>query len=157
MVRECPEFERHRGKLDTRFTEGERRAWEAHLAGCPACRDQWAAEEALGDLFSRAAPPELSSRFDENLRRRIATEPKKRWALLVMQGYWLAASLISAFILFNMEGIQARPGPGVMMLLTLCFAGPILLLGRRLRFGLFDLILRTMAAPEKPYRNGILS
>jgi hypothetical protein len=162
MDKACPEFERRRNKLGTWLTEGERRAWEAHLARCPACCDQMAAEEALEDLFSKAAPPELSSRFNENLRQRIAAESRvrNRWPFLVMQGYWLAASLISAVILLNMASLNARGGLLVGMCLLLFFAGPILLLGRRLRFGLFDLILSTMDSPEKSaqsYRNGILS
>jgi len=162
MDRKCSEFERHRDKLDTWFTKEERRAWEAHLAHCPACRDQWAAEEALDSLFSEAAPPILSSRFNENLHQRIAVEPKarNRWPLLVMQGYWLAASLIIAFIFLNMEGVHTWEGFTMVIFLLFCFVSPIFLLGRKLGFGLFDLILSTMEPPEKPsksFQNGILS
>lgn len=162
MDRDCPEFEGNREKFDTWFTEKERRTWEAHLARCPACRNQWAAEEALDGLFSEAAPPGLSEQFNQNLRQRIAAEPKTRhrWLILVMQVYWLAASLVSAVILFKMEGIKAEEGVMVGMFLLLCFTGPILLLGFRLRFGLFDLIFSTMAPlerPAEPYRNGFPS
>jgi predicted anti-sigma-YlaC factor YlaD len=153
MDKECPEFERLRKGLGD---------WEVHLAQCPSCRDQWAAEEALENLFSEVAPPELSSRFNENLRHRIAkvAEARIRWPLFVMQGYWLAAALISAIILLNMEGLLAGGGLMVMGLILLCFAGPVFLLGRRLGFGLFDLILATLDPRDKPaesYRNGIFS
>ncbi len=152
MDRACSEFERHHQRSHTRFFARERRAWEEHLSHCPACRGQRAAEEALDNLFSEVAPPGLSSRFKKNLRHRIAAEPgaQNRWSLLVMRGYWLTASLTSAVILLNMEGSYARMGFAVMMFLLLCFLGPILLLGRRLRFGLFDLILSTMDSLDKP-------
>ena len=67
-----------------------------------------------------------------------------------MQSYWLAASLITAVIFYTMEGIYAQGGFTIVIFLLLCFTGPILLLGRKLRFGLFDLILSTMDHLEQP-------
>ena len=149
MDEKCDVFEDFRRKRERGCTQAERRDFDEHLVRCPACRDQWASEKALGALFSETTPPGLSPSFNEKLHLRMGKEREKRSLRpLLMQAYWITACLISAIIFLNTTGKNTDIGAAVMLLL-LCFAVPTLLLGRMLRFNLFDLILSTMNHTEK--------
>lgn len=58
--------------LDGLLTEAEREALEAHLAGCPACRADWAAlvelHQAMGELEETPAPEGFADRVMERIR-----------------------------------------------------------------------------------------
>jgi hypothetical protein len=159
MDKICPEFDRYKTKLEVWVTDEERRAFRKHLERCPDCKEQWTAEVALGELFGESTQPVLSDRFQENLRRRIALEAGSsgRFTRLAMRGYWLATALVSVLILISMGSPDTHANFGLILFLVGCFLFPILLLGRRLRFSLFDLILTTMDPFYEPvgsYRNG---
>lgn len=113
------------------------------------CPEQKMADEALRNLFSHSAPPELSPSFNRKLSQRIAAEsaqPSRR-PRLIMQAYWLAVCIFSTYILLGTQSMT--PGGRIaLIMLLVCIALPTLLLGKRLHFSLFDLILSTMNHPQ---------
>ncbi len=150
MDKACGVFEDYQEKIRGGCAEGERRDFEEHLENCPACRDQWASEKALENLFSGTTPPGLSPAFSAKLHKRIGEEHENRSLRpLVMQAYWLAVCLISVAIVLNMSDKNMEGGAAVPAVLVF-FAAPTLLLGRMLGFNLFDLILDTMNRSGRP-------
>jgi len=124
---------------------------EEHAARCPECRLQLAADRELRHAFQRLAQPALSPRFNKDLRLRLRAEREHRRLLrrsrLMMQGYWLAASVASVLVLLLTRWPTAAPSA-----LTLGSVGAILavalltlaILLRLLRTDFLDLILGTM-------------
>lgn len=145
MSSSCPEFDR---LLDSPSTFAARRL-EEHIAHCPSCREQQAADDELRALFDGVSPPHLSPEFGSSLRRRLAAElpARTRRRCLVMRAYWLTVAAISVLLLVQFAGPQLRDSAAWrvgFLVLTTCLFLPTLLLGRPLGLGFFDLIARTV-------------
>lgn len=137
----CGAFEDFRRKRERGCPERE---FEEHLARCPDCRDQWAADGALTNLFSSSRPPGLSPSFNEELLERISEE--RPLGPLFMKAYWLAACLASVALFLGTIGAGLEHGAAVLLL---CLAVPTLILGRMLRLNPFDVILCSMNRTER--------
>ena len=149
MDRPCDGFEEFRRKRDRGCTGSEQREFDEHLAQCPRCADQYIADEAILDLFSKIPLPELSAMFNENLRHHVLKEriePSRR--PLFMKVYWLIACILSVVVL-SLIKVNISDGLNALVFILFCFAVPMLVLGRSLRFNLFDLIPTTMNRSEK--------
>jgi anti-sigma factor RsiW len=83
--------------LDSPLTEAEQGALEAHLAGCPACRADWAAlrelHQAMGELEETPAPEGFADRVMEQIREEA--RPAKVVPLL-RRPQWKAAAGLAA-------------------------------------------------------------
>ena len=124
---------------------------ERHAAECPSCRQQLAAHRELRRTFRALAQPSLSPRFNRQLAALLDAETRRhsghRQRLLLMQAYWLAASVASVCILLWTRWPTAAPSALVVSVLVTILAGSLLtlvILLRSLRTGLLDLILGTM-------------
>jgi anti-sigma factor RsiW len=97
----------HSGELDP----ARQRAFDAHLAACPACaaeiRQQWANDERLRE--SIAAEPADTRQLEDGLVRRIARERTWRWAAPGVA----AAALVAAAILLLTTPFRAPANPAV--------------------------------------------
>jgi anti-sigma factor RsiW len=127
-------------------------ALDAHAAGCPSCRRQLIAHRELRHAFQGLAQPSLSPHFDRELRRRLETERKRdrahRWRLLLMQGYWMAASVACLCILWLTRWPAETPSALAVGALGMIFAMvlvTLVLLLRSLRTGFLDVIFGTMS------------
>jgi hypothetical protein len=140
----CNAFEDFRRKREQGCTERERRGFEEHLASCPACRDQWAADGALLDLFSASRPPGLSPSFNKELIERIRDE--RPFGSFIMKTYWLVAGLASVALFLGTVGTGLEQGAAVLLL---CLALPTLWLGYLFRLNLLDVISSSMNRTER--------
>jgi anti-sigma factor RsiW len=78
--------------LDGALDPAARRAVEAHLAACPACRgEQGRIEGALRALARLPAAPEPSPWFATRLAARLANEPRRGWLGLPASWRWRLA------------------------------------------------------------------
>lgn len=109
---DCERFE---ALLPDSPTAEEVRAWHGHLAQCPDCRDQWTAHQMLVEAFSEVAAPELSSRFEAGLRRKIEAtvevRPLSGWRAAAMLGYVLVALVALGWVFerFPLPSISIDP------------------------------------------------
>jgi|GEM_PF-2474881 len=156
MSKPCRESHNSPKRIVAGATEAEKAAWQEHLARCPGCREQWAADVELRALYQDAETPRLSDRFQQSLRQRIAVDNRirSRRRLPIMRAYWLAAAVASVLVLTTLD-LPGLFGTGTwiagLLVPVFCLLAPLLLLGLRLPTGLYDLILYTMAAPgESP-------
>lgn len=148
-MRECDAL--RDGTFEGGPTDGPR--FRRHAARCPDCRGQLEAEEALRDLFRATSRPGLSPRFDRVLRQRLREERerlhRRRWRLLVMQGYWAAASAACVLVVARIRWPSELPPTSVACIVGavagLALLAPLVLL-RSLRIGPLDLIVKTMGA-----------
>jgi anti-sigma factor RsiW len=67
--------------LDGRAKESDRRAVEAHLVDCGACRARVEGFQGVWNMLGELPEHQPSGAFDARLRARLATEP-------VHQGFW---------------------------------------------------------------------
>ncbi len=122
-----------------------------HAARCPHCRAQLAAERELRQLFQGIPQSGPSLHFNRELRRRLHAERERqhrhRWRLFVMQGYWVAASVASLFVMMLIRWPSELPSVPVMFslggVIGVALLTPLMLL-RSLRISPMDLILGTM-------------
>ena len=77
------------GYVDEVLDPQAREVMEAHLGACPACRDQADFERELRAGLKALPEPELRPGFEEQVRRRLAADRRRRSAWLLP----LAASL----------------------------------------------------------------
>jgi hypothetical protein len=113
-----------------RLSAQEQADWQAHLERCPDCREQLAMHEALIHTYMEAPVPQLSDNLCGFVFAEIAKEstvqPAKNSARIWMPIYWIAAGLMSLFILWKMEWsaytIQhTLLSPAVLILVPLSF------------------------------------
>jgi anti-sigma factor ChrR (cupin superfamily) len=95
--------------LDGKATAAERRAVEAHLADCAACRARAEEFRAVWNVLDDAPEHALSPSFDARLRQRIAAEAPRRWfdGWLPQPRLAFALSLLLALAVW----IGKLPGP----------------------------------------------
>ena len=146
-MRECDRF------LDLSFERdpADDAALQQHAARCPACREQMESERELRRLFHGIPRPGPSLHFNRVLRERLRAERERqrrgRWRLLVMQGYWVAASLASAAVLILIrwpgDPLPAIGAAGAAIGMVLIPAALLLL---SLRIGPVRLLIGTMRA-----------
>ncbi|MFZ0820399.1 MAG: zf-HC2 domain-containing protein [Candidatus Acidiferrales bacterium] len=96
--------------LDGRAKESDRRAVEAHLVDCSACRARVEGFQGVWNILGELPDHEPSGAFDARLRARLATEP-------VHQGFWagvlpsprfaLAVTVLAVFCVW----LSSRPVP----------------------------------------------
>jgi anti-sigma factor RsiW len=65
--------------LDGRASASERHRMEAHLEGCPACRNRAAEMRKVSMLLGDLPAIEPSFGFDARVRQRVAAEPPRSW------------------------------------------------------------------------------
>jgi anti-sigma factor RsiW len=91
----------------------ERRAVEAHLAGCDACRMRVAEFRAVSNLLGELPAIEPSFGFDARVRQRVAAEPQPGWfAWLVPQARLaLSAAMLVALtaLMVKLPGNRTEP------------------------------------------------
>jgi len=94
-----------------------------HLASCPHCQRQRAADRAVREAFGGVPEPQLSPFFDRRLGLRLAEERRRRrwlrrsrWAL---QLYWLSAAAAAAIILARLPMHAAALATSPVLLATL--------------------------------------
>jgi len=125
----------------------------AHAERCPDCREQSEADRELRRLFQSAPRPGPALHFNRVLRSRLRAERerqrRRRWRLLVMQGYWVAASVACVIVLTLTRWPMQMPSPQVTCSIGGAFAiallTPLTLL-MSLGIGPLRLILETMEA-----------
>jgi len=92
--------ERITALVDGELPPGEREALERHLAGCAACREARAAEEAVAARVRALGRPPLPDGFRESVLDRIRAEPaaapRAPAGRLLPMGPWLAAGAAAA-------------------------------------------------------------
>ena len=80
------------GYVDGALDEATRAAVEAHLAGCPACREQVDFERALRERLRGFAIPEPRPTLETDVRRRLRPQaPRSVRLLLAIAGTALVA------------------------------------------------------------------
>ena len=140
-------------------TEGEQHSTpavecdHAHTTPCPRCRGQLEADRELRQLFRSIAPTGPSLYFNRVLRSRLRAERqrlrRRRWRLLLMQGYWVAASVAGVIVMTLTRWPEAMPSLQVAFTIGVTFAiallTPLILL-RSLSIGPLGLIIKTMEA-----------
>lgn len=146
---ECDEFR----ELTTDRDPAEDARLQRHAAECSSCREQLATDRDLRELFQGIARPDPSLHFNRVLRERLHAERqlqrRSRWRLLVMQGYWIAASVASAIVIMLIRWPGELPPAAVMCSFGALFGMALLatlILFRSLRIGPINLILNTMDA-----------
>lgn len=72
--------------LDGKATPAERRAVEAHLESCAACRARAEEFRAVSALLDHAPVDDPSPAFDARMRAAVAAEPARGWFTLVEWG-----------------------------------------------------------------------
>lgn len=151
----CPEPERFERILnDEHDSPRDRERWEAHLAGCEACRELMDLERTLRQTFSPAPARELSEDFNRRLETKLAAQRRRRRSSrvkrLALQGYWAAALVASGLILDRLGGVSrllAEAGDVVVPATVLALAG-VAFLGSRLRLDVPALVWRTVLDPR---------
>ena len=122
---------------------------ERHLASCAECREQWSAHLALGELAAVPLPP-LSRDLGPVLGRVVADlapegllSPRQRF---LMRVYWLMATFTGGLILAQLGPASVAWIGFWAFLAALAMAGlpALLLLRRRLSWGLMDLVVWTL-------------
>ncbi len=81
-------------RLDGRLDETRQRLWEAHLADCAACRQEWADYTAAWETLGRAPAVAPSAGFVERTLRRLDDTPAPepgRWSLVLR---WAALAAV---------------------------------------------------------------
>ena len=150
MSSTCPEFERIVGLSSVREAD----LLNEHVEQCTSCREQARTDRELRKLFDGTPALSLSRQFHTKLRRRLATErpARTRRRVLVMRIYWLAVAMISALLIVRSGGPELLLGPvwrAGLLVFTACLTLPILVLGRRMDLGFFDLIARTVRTSDR--------
>ncbi len=78
--------------LEGELSHDEERHWQAHLAQCPACQQEWAAMMRVETLLRTAAPaPLLTVDFTARTVAKIAQKQKLRSMLRFIVGFLLLA------------------------------------------------------------------
>jgi anti-sigma factor RsiW len=97
------------GFVDGALSAEEAAAVEAHLAECPACREQAEAERDLGAKLRELPPPEPRPGFEGHVRRQLeqARPRSRRWLLgvaaaAVLAILWLRGSV--PFVAWQLAG-----------------------------------------------------
>lgn len=145
-MNECDRWEEWIG-AERAQAEGDR---ERHLTVCESCREQWSAHLTLNGLAEVPLPP-LSRDLGPVLGHAIAADPAADSLLspsqrLAMRLYWLAATFVAGLLL-------SRLGPAstawaflalFAAALGLAVMPALLVLRRRLSWGLMDLVVWTL-------------
>jgi predicted anti-sigma-YlaC factor YlaD len=146
---ECDEFR----ELTADRDPAEDARLQRHAARCSHCREQLETDRELRQMFQGVARPGPSLHFNRELRKRLRAERqlqrRYRWRLLVMQGYWAAASVASAFVIMLIRWPGELPSVPVMCSFGAVFGMALLtplILFLSLRMGPMNLILNTMNA-----------
>ena len=144
MSDSCDRWERwsERGPADE---EGQR-----HLEGCASCREQWSAHLALSGLAEVPAPS-LTRDLGPALERVVAAESRAGGLLspgqrMMMRLYWLAATFAAGLVLAQLGSASTAWLFFIAAAASLALAGlpALLLLRRRLSWGLMDLLVWTL-------------
>lgn len=122
-----------------------------HAKLCADCGEQLEVDRALRQAFQGVACPGPSLHFSQALRDRIRIERRslrrQRWRLLVMQGYWIAATAASVVLMLQVrwpEELQAGAMTSPLSaMIGLTLIAP-LILSACLRITPLNLILTTM-------------
>jgi len=144
---ECDEFR----ELITDRDPAEDARLQRHAARCSGCREQLATDRDLRELFQGMARPGPSLYFNWVLRERLHAERqlqrRYRWRRLVMQGYWVAASMASAIVIMLIRWPNEWPSVTVMCSFGALFGMALLtplILFLSLRIDPINLIFTTM-------------
>jgi anti-sigma factor RsiW len=76
-------------RLDNRLDAGQTAAFDAHVAACASCRQQWQQHVAMWDALGRAPGTEPSFGFVQRTIRRLDEAPRSLWQWPVLR--WAAA------------------------------------------------------------------
>lgn len=124
-----------------------------HAARCADCREQLETERALRQLFREVARPAPSPHFDRTLRQRLRAEREQQrrnsWRLMVMQGYWVAASAACVVVMLLTRWPSDLPPAPVVCLAAIVLGTTLLaplVLFLTLRIGPLGLIAETINA-----------
>jgi predicted anti-sigma-YlaC factor YlaD len=122
-----------------------------HAARCSDCREQLDADRALRQTFQGIARPGPSLHFNRALGERLRAERqglrRRRWRLLVMQGYWVAAIAASVIVMMLIRWPKELPSAPIAISLAAAFGITLiapLVLFLCLRITPLTLILNTM-------------
>jgi len=148
MKNKCQKFEEFLFESkEQSISEELSAAWKNHIAECKDCQAQWQAHQYLTDTLGRFPEPKLSEDFINRVRFRAYQEHSIRapqdWALFFLRLYWIATTFVTFFLLFkiNWSLISIKNAWFMILLLGIIFASPLLII-RRSRITLFDLVLR---------------
>lgn len=89
-------------RLDGRLTDVT--GFDAHLAGCAACRQAWAEELALWDALGRVPALTPSFGFAERTLRRLHETPQRTWVWPV----WRWATVAGALMVLGVAGVWVQ-------------------------------------------------
>ena len=98
--------------FDGTLSREHREAVEAHLAGCPGCREFWEAQQDLdAALVARLSRAALSAGFEQQLLERLDPQGERRrsWYLLQvldLAGY-LALAAAGGYVVFHLASQPA--------------------------------------------------
>jgi len=148
MRNKCQKFEEFLFETEKERVSEERLAvWQKHLSKCKECQIQWTAHRDLKDVFHDLPSPRLSEDFINQVRIRAYPQPSVKeprdLALFFLRLYWIATTFVTFFLLFkiNWSLINIKNAWFAILLLVIIFASPLLII-RRSRISLFDLVLR---------------
>jgi len=155
MITRCPEQVELERFLKGVFTSSvQKAAWNQHLLACTECRELSEMDQGLKAMFEELPSPELSGRFEFQLqaavRRKQQAASKCRLKRLVLQGYWLAAFVLSYWILDGVTGSVQLSFDGTLKFLMAAFLGLSVLefFIRRANLDLVELVLNTALDPR---------
>lgn len=106
--------ERITGCVDGALDDAARAAVEEHLASCPTCRDQVAAEREIRSRLRGLRSIQPREGFEDELRRRLAKRPaggRARWLLPMAAGLTLLALWVrgaAPFVAFELARDHAH-------------------------------------------------
>lgn len=107
-MRNCPSAETLYLSLEGELGPSERRRLEAHLEGCPACREALDKRRILHEAFTSLPPLEVPPDFAPSVMDRIpeAAEAKARWLAPLVAG---TASLVVGLLGFYLLTGESLP------------------------------------------------
>jgi anti-sigma factor RsiW len=104
--------------LDDHLTGEERELWEAHLAHCRRCQEEWAALSQVDAFLRQApAPPPLQPSFTQTTVARAAQQQRKQRWLSILGGV-LIVGLVSALVFALVGSAYAALERGVSVVLS---------------------------------------
>lgn len=148
MKNKCRKFEEFLFESEKeRFSEEHLAAWKKHLSKCKECQIQWATHQHLSDTLGSLPTPHLSEDFINRIKliayQQQPVKTPQAWARFFLRLYWIATTFVTFFLLFkiNWSLISVKDAWFVLLFLAISFAAPLLII-RRSRISLFDLVLR---------------
>jgi hypothetical protein len=150
MNNKCNEFEEFLLESDNLSNFDELpEVWKTHLVECKKCQIQWEAHQHLRGAISSLSVPHVSEDFANKVRiaanHQYAFKAPQGWTRFFLRLYWIATTFVASYLLFNvkLDLTAIKEAWFMYILILICFACPLLIL-RRSRITLFDLLLRVL-------------